>query len=211
MIDVLNARNGSRTAQKHLQCNSQRTRPHQPFNLDLLKTFAAIVDCGGFTKAAERVHLTQSMVSQQVKKLEQSFDSVLLLRDKSSGTVETTEAGERLLSYAGRILATAEEASEAMLKPSAPRTLRLVVPEDFAGRRLIELLSGFSTSSPHIRLDTVSGWSTELIPLLMRSEPSTPTMATAKTLKSFIVREDIGPTHAIFLMTQQPGQRLRPG
>jgi len=132
------------------------------FDLDLLKTFAAVVDCGGFTKAAERVHLTQSTVSQQVKKLEQNIDSVLLLRDKSSGTVETTEAGERLLSYARRILATAEEASEAMRKPSAPRTVRLGVPEDFAGRRLIDLLSGFSAASPHIRLDTVSGWSTEL-------------------------------------------------
>ncbi|MBX4862793.1 LysR family transcriptional regulator [Rhizobium sophorae] len=132
------------------------------FDLDLLKTFAAVVDCGGFTKAAERVHLTQSTVSQQVKKLEQNIDSVLLLRDKSSGTVETTEAGERLLSYARRILATAEEASEAMRRPSAPRTVRLGVPEDFAGRRLIDLLSGFSAASPHIRLDTVSGWSTEL-------------------------------------------------
>jgi len=132
------------------------------FDLDLLKTFAAVVDCGGFTKAAERVHLTQSTVSQQIKKLELNIGSVLLRRDKSSGTVETTEAGELLLSYARRILATAAEAAEVMRKPSAPRTVRLGVPEDFAGRRLIDLLSGFSAASPHIRLDTVSGWSTEL-------------------------------------------------
>jgi DNA-binding transcriptional LysR family regulator len=132
------------------------------FDLDLLKTFAAVVDCGGFTKAAERVHLTQSTVSQQIKKLEINIGSVLLRRDKSSGTVETTEAGEILLSYARRILATAEEAVEVMRTPSAPRTVRLGVPEDFAGRRLIDLLSGFSAASRHIRLDTVSGWSTEL-------------------------------------------------
>jgi len=132
------------------------------FDLDLLKTFAAVVDCGGFTKAAERVYLTQSTVSQQIKKLEVNLGTSLLRRDKSSGTVETTEAGELLLSYARRILATAEEAAEVMRKPLAPRTVRLGVPEDFAGRRLIDLLSGFSTASPHIRLDTVSGWSTEL-------------------------------------------------
>jgi DNA-binding transcriptional LysR family regulator len=132
------------------------------FDLDLLKTFAAVVDCGGFTKAADRVHLTQSTVSQQIKKLELNIGSVLLRRDKSSGTVETTEAGELLLSYARRILATAAEAAEVMRKPLAPRTVRLGVPEDFAGRRLIDLLSGFSAASPHIRLDTVSGWSTEL-------------------------------------------------
>ncbi len=132
------------------------------FDLDLLKTFAAVIDCGGFTKAAERIHLTQSTVSQQIKKLELTFGSILLRRSKSSGTVETTEAGEILLSYARRILATAEEAIEVMQKPSAPRTVRLGVPEDFAGRRLIDLLSGFSAASPQIRLDTVSGWSTEL-------------------------------------------------
>ena len=136
------------------------------FDLDLLKTYAAVVDSGGFTKAAERVHLTQSTVSQQIKKLEGNFGTLLLRRDKSTGTIETTEAGELLLSYARRLLATAEEAAEVMRKPSAPRTVRLGVPEDFAGRRLIDLLTGFSAASPHIRLDTVSGWSAELRRLL---------------------------------------------
>jgi DNA-binding transcriptional LysR family regulator len=140
------------------------------FDLDLLRTFAAVVDCNGFTKAAERVHLTQSTVSQQIKKLEVNLGVSLLRRDKSTGTVETTEAGELLLSYARRLLATAEEAAEVMRKPLAPRTVRLGVPEDFAGRRLIDLLSGFSAASPHIRLDTVSGWSTELRRLLDASE-----------------------------------------
>ncbi|WP_426240123.1 LysR substrate-binding domain-containing protein [Pararhizobium sp. DWP1-1-3] len=140
------------------------------FDLDLLRTFAAVVDCSGFTKAAERVHLTQSTVSQQIKKLEANLGTSLLRRDKSTGTVATTEGGELLLSYARRILATAEEAAEVMRKPLAPRTVRLGVPEDFAGRRLIDLLSGFSAASPHIRLDTVSGWSTELRRLLDTGE-----------------------------------------
>lgn len=54
------------------------------FDLDLLRTFAAVVDSGGFTKAAERVHLTQSTVSLQVKKLETNIGQSLLLRDKST-------------------------------------------------------------------------------------------------------------------------------
>ena len=140
------------------------------FDLDLLRTFAAVVVCSGFTTAAERVHLPQSTVSQQIKKLEVNFGTSLLRRDKSTGTVETTEAGELLLSYARRILATAEEAAEVMRKPLAPRTVRLGVPEDFAGRRLIDLLLGFSAASPHIRLDTLSGWSTELRRLLDTGE-----------------------------------------
>ncbi|MBW9053424.1 LysR family transcriptional regulator [Rhizobium mesosinicum] len=136
------------------------------FDLDLLRTFAAVVDAGGFTRAAERVHLTQSTVSQQIKKLEANIGHTLLLRDKSTGGIQTTEEGEVLLSYARRLLATAEEAMDVMRKPAAPKTVRLGVPEDFAGRRLIDLLSGFSAASPHIRLDTVSGWSVELRRLL---------------------------------------------
>jgi DNA-binding transcriptional LysR family regulator len=140
------------------------------FDLDLLRTFAAVVDCSGFTKAAERVHLTQSTVSQQIKKLEVNLATTLLRRDKSTGTVEPTETGELFLSYARKLLAMADEAAEVMRRPSAPRTVRLGVPEDFAGRRLIDLLSGFSAASPHIRLDTVSGWSTELRRLLDAGE-----------------------------------------
>ncbi|MDR6667226.1 LysR substrate-binding domain-containing protein [Rhizobium sp. 1399] len=140
------------------------------FDLDLLRTFAAVVDAGGFTRAAERVHLTQSTVSQQIKKLEANIGHTLLLRDKSTGGIQTTEEGEILLSYARRLLATAEEAMDVMRKPAAPKTVRLGVPEDFAGRRLIDLLSGFSAASPHIRLDTVSGWSVELRRLLDTGE-----------------------------------------
>ncbi len=140
------------------------------FDLDLLRTFAAVVDAGGFTRAAERVHLTQSTVSQQIKKLEANIGHTLLLRDKSTGGIRTTEEGEILLSYARRLLATAEEAMDVMRKPATPKTVRLGVPEDFAGRRLIDLLSGFSAASPHIRLDTVSGWSVELRRLLDTGE-----------------------------------------
>lgn len=135
-------------------------------DLELLRTFVAVVDSGGFTRAADRVHLTQSTVSQQIKKLELTVGHQLLFRDKSTGGVTTTEEGELLLSYARRLLATAAEAMEVLRRPAAPRTIRLGVPEDFAGQRLIDLLSGFAGASPSIRLDTVSGWSTELRKLL---------------------------------------------
>jgi DNA-binding transcriptional LysR family regulator len=47
--------------------------PLLPFDLDLLRTFVAIVDNGGFTRAAERVGRTQSTVSLQIKKLEEGL------------------------------------------------------------------------------------------------------------------------------------------
>jgi DNA-binding transcriptional LysR family regulator len=139
------------------------------FDIEPLRTFAAVVDAGGFTKAAERIHLTQSTVSQQIKRLEESAGHSLIIRERTTGGIRTTEEGELLLGYARRILAISAEARETLRNP-APKTVRLGVPEDFAGRRLIDLLTGFAESAPQIRLDTVSGWSVELRRLLDSGE-----------------------------------------
>jgi DNA-binding transcriptional LysR family regulator len=48
---------------------------------ELLRTFVAIVDAGGFTPAAKQVHRTQSAVSMQVRRLEETLDRVLFQRD----------------------------------------------------------------------------------------------------------------------------------
>ena len=66
-------------------------------DLDLLHSFVSVVDSGGFTRAGERVHRTQSTVSQQIRRLEESIGRPLLQRD--SKRVTPTEEGERLLSY----------------------------------------------------------------------------------------------------------------
>jgi DNA-binding transcriptional LysR family regulator len=42
-------------------------------DLDLLRSFVSVVDTGGFTRAGERVHRTQSTVSQQIRRLEESL------------------------------------------------------------------------------------------------------------------------------------------
>ena len=71
-------------------------------DLDLLRSFVSVVDAGGFTRAGERVHRTQSTVSQQIRRLEEALGCPLLHRNGKS--VAPTEEGERLLSYARRIL-----------------------------------------------------------------------------------------------------------
>lgn len=48
----------------------------------LLRSFVAVVDCGNFTRAAERLHLTQSTVSQQIRRLEEGVACQLLDRDQ---------------------------------------------------------------------------------------------------------------------------------
>ena len=65
----------------------------------------------------------------------------------------TTEAGERLLSYARRLLALAEEARDVLARPGNEGAVRLGIPEDFAAYRLAKLLAAFSRAQPGLRLD----------------------------------------------------------
>ena len=121
------------------------------FDLELLRSFVSVVDSGGFTRAGERVHRTQSTVSQQIKRLEDDVGQPLL--DRSGKDVTPTEAGERLLSYARRLLSLAEEARDVVGKPGSEGAVRLGIPEDFAAYRLTKLLASFSRARPGLRLD----------------------------------------------------------
>uniref|UniRef100_E6VBM4 Transcriptional regulator, LysR family n=1 Tax=Rhodopseudomonas palustris (strain DX-1) TaxID=652103 RepID=E6VBM4_RHOPX len=120
-------------------------------DLELLRSFVSVVEAGGFTRAGERVHRTQSTVSQQIKRLEDDLGRQLL--DRSGKDVIPTEAGERLLSYARRLLALAEEARDVVARPGNEGAVRLGIPEDFALYRLPRLLGSFSRARPGLRLD----------------------------------------------------------
>ncbi|PZA11633.1 LysR family transcriptional regulator [Rhodopseudomonas palustris] len=120
-------------------------------DLELLRSFVSVVEAGGFTRAGERVHKTQSTVSQQIKRLEDDLGQQLL--DRSGKEVLPTEAGERLLSYARRLLALAEEARDVVGRPTTEGAVRLGIPEDFALYRLPRLLGSFSRARPGLRLD----------------------------------------------------------
>src|ERR1700761_5462293 len=120
-------------------------------DLDLLRSFVSVVEAGGFTRAGERVHRTQSTVSQQIRRLEDDFGRPLL--NRIGKRVTPTEDGERLLSYARRILSLAEEARDVIGRPEAEGIVRLGIPEDFAAYRLTSLLGSFARSHPGLRLD----------------------------------------------------------
>src|ERR1700720_4687522 len=138
------------------------------FDLDLLRSFVSVVDAGGFTRAGERVHRTQSTVSQQIRRLEESLGYPLLLRNGRQAT--PTEEGERLLSYARRILALAQEARDVVSRPARDGMVRLGLPEDFAAYRLTEMLSEFARSRPGLRLYVRCGKSDRMRRALERGE-----------------------------------------
>ncbi|MGY3858451.1 LysR family transcriptional regulator [Aeromonas intestinalis] len=124
----------------------------------LLRSFVAIIETGSFTRAGDRVHLTQSTISQQMRRLEEQLGCPLL--DRTGRTVTTTVAGEKLLGLARRILALLEEARERVSEASQP--LRLGVPEDFAAGAMAPVLGAFARDYPAVRLEVASGLSHEI-------------------------------------------------
>ena len=137
-------------------------------DLELLRSFVSVVDSGGFTRAGERVHRTQSTVSQQIRRLEEDVGQPLL--NRTGKDVTPTEAGEQLLSYARRLLSLAEEARDVLARPGNEGAVRLGINEDFAAYRLTKLLATFSRARPGLRLDVRSDQSTYLRRDLERGE-----------------------------------------
>ena len=115
-------------------------------DLDLLRSFVSVVDAGGLPRAGERVHRTQSTVSQQIRRLEESVGRPPLHRDGKRVTL--TEEGERLLSYARRISVACAGGPRRGARPAGEGVVRLGIPEDFAAYRLTELCRN---SSAHDR------------------------------------------------------------
>lgn len=119
--------------------------------LELLWTFVAVVDGGGFTRAAERLHRTQSTVSQQLKRLEERLGAPVL--DRNTRRVVLTERGELLLGYARRLLALNDEALTALTETRLQGRVRLGAAQEVADGGLADVLAHFSRLHPGIALE----------------------------------------------------------
>jgi DNA-binding transcriptional LysR family regulator len=137
-------------------------------DVDLLKTFLAIADHGSFTRAAEEVHKTQSAVSMQMKRLEDTVASPLFVKDGRMSRF--TPDGERLVDYARRIVAMNDEAVSAFTKPDLTGTIRFGTPDDYAERFLPEILARFARTHPLVTVDVDCLSSGELFGRVRRSE-----------------------------------------
>lgn len=131
------------------------------FDPRLLRAFTAIVDAGSFTLAAERLHMTQSTISQQLGRLEDAAGSILI--ERSLRPVEPTPAGERLLGYARRLLALQQEAEAAMGDPVGTASIRIGIPEDIIDAAMARTFSNFARRHREIRLDVTAGLSRDLM------------------------------------------------
>ena len=127
----------------------------------MLRSFVAVAECGGFHRAAEQLNLTQSTVSQQIKRLELETKRSLFRRTTRS--VVLTDDGEMLLGDARCLLQLEEAARQRLAAPRLSGTVRLGVVEEIAGGSLPSALGRFAALHPGVKLEVQIAVSAELL------------------------------------------------
>src|SRR6202453_1481683 len=130
-------------------------------DFELLRAFVAVADHGGFHRAAERLNLTQSTISQQIKRLE--LETTRPLFRRTTRSVALTDDGEMLLGDARRLLKLEETARQRLAAPRLSGTVRLGVVEEVAGGSLPSALGRFAALHPDVKLEVQIGVGAELI------------------------------------------------
>lgn len=127
-------------------------------NLDMtsLRSFVAIADAGGVTRAAGFLNLTQSAVSMQIKRLEDLLGCDVL--DRSARKVQLTAAGETLLSYARRMLALNDEVFGRLTQTQHEGEVVLGVPHDIVYPAIPQILRRFATEYPRMKVTLLSSF-----------------------------------------------------
>ncbi|MEE8536142.1 MAG: LysR substrate-binding domain-containing protein [Kiloniellales bacterium] len=148
---------------------------------ELLRTFLAIAEGGSFTRAAEAVHRTQSAVSMQVKRLEDSIGQPLFRR--SGRGVTLTPSGEALLPKARRIVRLLNEAAASLSAEALAGPVSIGVPEEYGSNLLPAILGRFAAVHPGVqvtvRCEPSDGYATavergELDLAVVTAEPGDP-------------------------------------
>jgi len=135
---------------------------------ELLRSFAAIVDAGSMQRATERVYVTQSALSLQMKRLEDLVQTALFKRDGRKLTL--TPAGQSMLTHAREILAANDRAVTALSGDVLAGPARIGFVQDFAETLLSGVLAGFTRLNPETQLQVRVGNSTELLDLMQADE-----------------------------------------
>lgn len=130
-------------------------------DIDSLEIFKAVVDCGGVTRAAARLNRVQSNITTRVKNLEERLQVSLFHRE--SGKLVLTAEGQKLLTYAERLLRLSAEAEAALMSRLPSGALRIGTLESTAAARLPPLLSSYHERYPEVRIELVTGDTTSMI------------------------------------------------
>ncbi|MBN3857079.1 LysR family transcriptional regulator [Paraburkholderia sp. Ac-20340] len=129
-----------------------------------LKSFATVAACHSFTEAARQLDLTQSSVSEHVRRLEQEIGRRLFVRDTHSLAI--TPDGEAMLAHAGAILQAINRAESQFRAPRLRGRVRLGCSDDIALGPLPTVLTAFRNAHPDVELEITIGMTGQLYELL---------------------------------------------
>ena len=130
-------------------CRATSTSPR-------LRSFVTVADVGGVTRAAGYLNLTQSAVSMQIKRLEESLGRSLFLR--AARKLALSPEGEQLVSYGRRMLALNDEALSLLSSTACEGEIRLGVPHDVVYPAIPGILRRMAQAYPRVRINLVSSF-----------------------------------------------------
>ncbi|MGH8778225.1 LysR family transcriptional regulator [Paraburkholderia sp.] len=129
-----------------------------------LKSFTTVAACHSFTEAARQLGLTQSSVSEHIRRLEHAIGRRLLVRDTHS--LAMTPDGEAMLAHAGVILQAMGRAESQFRAPRLKGRVRLGSSDDIALGPLPTVLAAFRNAHPDVELEITIGMTGRLYELL---------------------------------------------
>jgi DNA-binding transcriptional LysR family regulator len=131
-------------------------------DIDDLRILNSVAKHGSMNRAAVELHLVQSSVTSRIRQIEDELGVSLFVRH--SRGVRLSDAGERLLSFSGRIDALFREAVEAVKEDGVPKgSLRIGSTEPTVSLRLPPVITGYMSRYPAVALTVTMGNSSDLI------------------------------------------------
>ena len=139
-------------------------------NLDIttLRSFVAVAEAGGVTRAAGFLHLTQSAVSMQLKRLEDILGLELL--DRAGRGVSLTPAGAQLLTYAKKMVALNDDIFARLTQQEWEGEIVLGVPHDIVYPLMPMVLKRMGAEFPRVKVQLVSSYTKVLKSQFHRGE-----------------------------------------
>jgi DNA-binding transcriptional LysR family regulator len=139
-----------------------------PLDSDLMRSFLAVADCGSVTAAAGRLLRTQSAVSLQIRRLEESLGQPLF--DRQARGVALTPRGEQLVPYARRVVALLDEAAVALREKPLVGPVRVGIPDEYSGTVLPRVVAAFDERHEGVQVSVRVDHSTAQIAALEADE-----------------------------------------
>ncbi|MGW4486839.1 LysR substrate-binding domain-containing protein [Amycolatopsis sp. NPDC004368] len=133
-----------------------------------MRAFVAVVEEGGLSAAARRLHVSQPAVTQTVQALERQLGVQLLVRGNAG--VQPTEAGMTLASEARAVLARHDQAVAAVTRLASGNPLRVGIPLELPPDLLSRALADLAAAFPDTRVQVVHGSTAGQLALLRKGD-----------------------------------------